>query len=425
MRQSHFAFVVFLVVLVLALAALAYVLIMSTTPARPQSYVFEACFSSLAYPVAMAFASDGRIFYAERLTGNIRIIENGSVLPTPFFTFSNLNAAGERGLLGLALAPGFPQDPWIYAYYSSFNPANNTYENRVVRVRTAGDNGTAMQVLLSGIPSGTLHNGGVIAFGSDGELYALIGDGDIPEAAQSLSALNGKVIRMKPDGSVPPDNPFVNVAGADSYVYTYGHRNMFGIAFHPVTHVAYITENGPSDSDEINLLVPGGNYGWPVVRGIAHTPPYIDPILAYSSVIVPTNAVFYTGSAYPTLHGDFLFGDWKYHRLHDLKLAPPNYGTVTNDSILATAPDGILDVDQSPDGFVWVSTASALYRLVPVSSPSAGTVLLSGFLSGLALAASPRNLSKGHDVPARNAGVPHPGRGPPQGVPRSGVRNPA
>ncbi|MEK6988260.1 MAG: PQQ-dependent sugar dehydrogenase [Candidatus Thermoplasmatota archaeon] len=426
MRQSRLALLVFVLVLAVLAAAMAYVLLSSSpSPPRIGSYTFEVRYSNLNWVDALAFAPDGRIFFAERLSGSIRIIRGGSLLPTPFFSFANVDFTGERGLLGLALAPGFPQDPWMYAYYTHHDTANDTFENRIVKVQASGDNGTAMQILLDGIPSATIHNGGVIVFGPDGKLWVVVGDGAVPSSAQDLSALTGKVLRLNPNGSVPSDNPFAGNASANPYVYSYGHRNMFGIAFHPVTHSAYVTENGPSDSDEINLLVAGGNYGWPIVRGIAHTPPYLDPVLAYTPVIVPTNAVFYTGSVYGLLEGDLLFGDYANHRLHDLELAPPDYDVVTIDSTVATVPSGIVGVAQSPDGYVWVTTASAMYRLVPVTGPAAAQAALPIAFCGLAVPASPRNLSKGHAVPTRNAGVPHRERGPPQGVPRAVVRNPA
>lgn len=429
MRQSRFALLVFVLVLAVVAAAMVYILLSSPpSPPRTGSYAFDSRYSNLNWPDALAFAPDGRIFFAERLTGNLRIIRDGSLLPTPFYSLANVDGSGERGLLGLALAPGFPQDPWVYSYYTHHDTANGTFENRIVRVQAAGDSGTTMEILLGGIPSATIHNGGVIAFGPDGKLWAVVGDGAVANSAQDLFTLTGKVLRMNPDGSVPSDNPFVGNASTNPYVYTYGHRNMFGIAFHPATRAAYVTENGPTDSDEVNLLMPGGNYGWPIVRGIAHTPPYIDPILAYTPVIVPTNAVFYTGSVYGLLEGDLLFGDYANHRLHVLKLAPPNYDAVTNDSIVASVPSGIVGVAQSPDGDVWVTTASAMYRLIGPLHPAANQGLLLQPLlplGALAVLAPLRNFSKGHDVPTRDAGVPHPERGPPQRVPRAGVRDPA
>jgi len=180
-------------------------------------------------------------------------------------------------------------------------------------------------------------------------------------------------VRLNADGTVPSDNPFVGVVGANPYVYTYGHRNMFGIAFHPESGRAYVTENGPQDNDEVNLLVAGGNYGWPAVLGKANIPPYIDPLIVYTPVIVPTNAAFYTGPDLPQSQGDLILGDWATHGLHGLRLQPP-YGTaIVSETILTTAPEGILDVEMGPDGMIWATTPSAIYRLVPISSPQTGS----------------------------------------------------
>ena len=121
------------------------------------------------------------------------------------------------------------------------------------------------------------------------KLYAAIGDAQDSAKAQDLTVLHGKVLRMNDDGSPPPDNPFVGWPLVQPLVYTYGHRNVFGLAFHPVTGRPYVSENGPDRDDEVNLLVPGGNYGWPSITGDGNLPGFIDPIVTYSGVIAPTS----------------------------------------------------------------------------------------------------------------------------------------
>jgi len=359
--------------------------ITSPVPSNP-AVDLELYLPNLAFPTALAFASDGRIFYAERFTGAIRIIVNGSVLPTPFFTLGNTATSGEQGLLGLALHPDFPATPWVYAYQTFDDPSGGLY-NRIVRILASGDVGTAFEVVLDQIPAASFHNAGVIAFAPDGTLFALLGDATQSGLAQDLSALNGKVVRLNADGTVPQDNPFVGIGSANPFVYTYGHRNMFGIAFHPDSGRAYITENGPQDSDEVNLLVPGGNYGWPDVRGKANNPSYVDPLIVYTPVIAPTNAAFYTGSDLPAWQGDLFFGDWNTRRLHALALQPPDGTSVANETILATAPAGILDVEMGRDGRMWFTTSSAIYRLVPAAPAAAMTSVLIGSSALLAAAA--------------------------------------
>ncbi|MBI4417120.1 MAG: PQQ-dependent sugar dehydrogenase, partial [Euryarchaeota archaeon] len=169
----------------------------------------EEYMTGLNWPVALAFAPDGRIFYAERFTGAIRIIQNRALLPQPFYTLENTAAGGEQGLLGLALDPAFPAGPYVYAYHTFDDPANGIVYNRIVRIRASGNAGTFDRVVLDRIPAAGVHNGGILAFGPDGKLYATDGDATNTAAAQDLSALNGKIMRINPDGSVPSDNPFV------------------------------------------------------------------------------------------------------------------------------------------------------------------------------------------------------------------------
>jgi quinoprotein glucose dehydrogenase len=310
----------------------------------------------LEFPTAFAEAADGRTFIAERFTGRIRVLRDGVLEPGPFATLPGTATAGEQGLLGLALDPAFPQSPWLYAYQTYAPPSGGLY-NRIVRIAADVDTGRTLEVILAPLPASTIHNGGVIAFGTDGKLYALVGDAQSPNAAQDLRALNGKVLRLNPDGTVPEDNPFAQAPNANPYVYTYGHRNMFGIAFHPVTARAYVTENGPTEDDEINVLVPGGNYGWPVVSGVANRPAYIDPIATYTPTIAPTNAAFAPGFG-----GDLVFGDWKTGSLRRLRLVPPTYEAVASQEVLVIAPEGILDVDVALDGALRFTTPTTLFR---------------------------------------------------------------
>src|SRR6266480_3874969 len=268
----------------------------------------------------LAVSPDGRVFFAERFSGRIQVLGNTTILDSTFFAIPEIASSGEQGLLGLAVDPNFPNRPYVYVYYTRDDVANGTVYNRIVRIRSSGSIGIGMDVLRDRSVASTIHNAGVIEFGPDGKLYALVGDAANSASAQDLSGPNGKVLRINPDGTVPSDNPFVGRPGADADVYTFGHRNMFGIAWSPGTHAGYVSENGPQDSDEINLLIPGGNYGWPNVRGIARTPTF-----------------------------------------------------------LATAPDGILEVEMGLDGTLWLTTPSGIYRLAPVpvnSTPMAGSGII-------------------------------------------------
>jgi len=188
-------------------------------------------------------------------------------------------------------------------------------------------------------------------------------------------SLLGKVLRMNSDGSAASDNPFYGSLSWENRVYTYGNRNMFGIAWHPATGRAYITENGPACNDEVNLLGAGSNYGWgpSATCGTPPPPPANtnqdgpNPVLPLdfwrTPTIAPTNAAFYTGSLLPRSRNDLMFGAYNDARLRDLTLSADGTSAV-NETILLTASSGILDVEMGRDGFLWVTTAAAIYRLV-------------------------------------------------------------
>lgn len=333
-------------------------------------------------PIALGFAPDGRIFFAERFTGNIRIIQSGSLLPTPFYTLTSTATAGERGLLGLALDPDFGSSPYVYAYQTYNDVTNGTIYNRIVRILANGNTGLSHTVILRMPPlsSATNHNGGVIAFGPDKKLYAVVGENANPSLSQNPLSPMGKVLRMNPNGTAPTDNPFVGNSSWNPLVFSYGHRNMFGLAFHPVTIRPYVTENGPACNDEINLLAAGGNFGWGPAATCSTPPPApnntnrdgpnrILPIWWWGGTICPTNAAIYGGPYFPAWRGDMFMGDCNFNRFHRIDLVPPAYDSVKNDTILWTAPSTIFDVEQGPDGAIWITTDTAIYRYWDSAQP--------------------------------------------------------
>jgi glucose/arabinose dehydrogenase len=399
--RARIAFLAALITIIVALAGLTYIWLSAPRPTGgnlpgDESVTLAVVRTGLRYPIALAFAPDSRVFYAERATGNIQILGTATTNTTTFYTLTGTDSSGERGLLGLALDPDFPTTPYVYAYQTYNDASNGTLYNRIVRIRANGDVGVSHTVLLALPPptGASNHNGGVIAFGPDGKLYAVVGEQAIPMRSQEQSSPLGKVLRMNPDGSAPTDNPFAGNSSWNPLVYTYGHRNMFGLAFQPTTGLAYVTENGPNDNDEVNRLVPGSNYGWPTVRGIANTPPYIDPVVAYPSIIVPTNAAFYTANVPAASRNHLVFGSYLDHRLRDLALDPSDGSRVLKETTLATAPDAIIDVEMGLDEYLWVTTPSAIYRLVPrsqVSAPFSGSPALPSSIAAVAMT----NLERG------------------------------
>jgi glucose/arabinose dehydrogenase len=238
-----------------------------------------------------------------------------------------------------------------------------------------------VEVVLDGIPAGTNHNGGILGFAPDGTLFATTGDAGNSANSQDNGTLAGKVLRMDPDGSIPADNPIPG-----SPVYTLGHRNVFGLAFHPVTGTPYVSENGPGQDDEVNVLEPGRNYGWPNGTGPLQDPQYVDPILTFPSVIAPTGLAFYTGTAVPAWRDSLFLGDWNRGVVQRIALGGPTYRVVTGTEVVdSLGGSGVLDVEDGPDGFLYYSSPDAIYRVrEPGGPPGPGP---SGFGVALVLIA--------------------------------------
>lgn len=310
----------------------------------------------LDFPVSFVFTPDGRILFNELRTGQVRVLDAGVLLPEPLARVPVVTG-GERGLLGLALHPRFPEEPWVYVYHTTRRGL--LLINQVTRLRVEGNRATAAEMVGPAIPSGLIHNGGRLGF-QGGHLFITTGDTNRPALAQNPRSLAGKVLRLAPEGAVPADNPLPG-----SPIFTLGHRNVFGLAFHPATGTPFITENGPDRDDEINRLTPGGNYGWPLVLGQAAVPGFIDPLVTFTPVIAPTGAAFYTGRRYgPAARNALFFGDWSTGAIRRLELEPPDFTRVRRvEPVVQVEPRGVLDVVNGPDGFLYFSTPTAIWRI--------------------------------------------------------------
>jgi glucose/arabinose dehydrogenase len=326
----------------------------------------QSVLPGLNFPVGMSLAPDGRVFFNERLTGNIRIINpQWQLVNTPFCQLS-IATSGEQGLLGLVLDPDFANNKFVYVYHSASSPLRN----RVVRYTESSGSCTQETIILDNLPASTNHNGGIIQFGPDGKLYVIIGDAENTANAQNLTSLAGKVLRVNPDGSAPSDNPFISNTNANAKkVFSLGHRNSYGFTFHGHTGHLWETENGPSDNDEINRVVSGGNYGWPTVRGIAGNANFRDPILAYVSVIAPTGiiAIQENSTAYPTAYrNNLLFTAWNDGRIRRVVLSGTDLTSLGSTSTAYNGGQGnLLSLMLGADGFVYVSNTNAIFKVVP------------------------------------------------------------
>ncbi|HEX9123810.1 MAG TPA: PQQ-dependent sugar dehydrogenase [Actinomycetota bacterium] len=305
------------------------------------------------FPTNLAFAPDGRVFFTERVSGAVRILRDGRLLQEPFFTVRVDTKVNETGLLGIAVNPDFTEDPWVYLYYS--DPSLG--RNRLIRVRADGDHGADEQVLLEAISTAAgWHNGGDMAFGADGKLYLVTGDGHDAAMAQDPTSLGGKILRLNPDGTIPGDGPLPG-----SPVYALGIRNSFGICFDPESGALWETENGTTEWDEVNRIEPGANHGWPEQLGPGGDPSFAQPVLAYEREIVPTGCAVADGALW--------FGDYG-GNLHRATFPASSDEGTPRDEVVAVFDHGITDVARAPDGSLWVATDQAIYRSDPGFSPS-------------------------------------------------------
>ena len=320
----------------------------------------------LTVPVAMAVVPDGRMFVNEQLSGRVRVVNTATWQLQADFCNVSVSAIGEMGLLGIAIDPDFSSNHYVYLYYTVDSP----YRNRVVRYTDTSGVCTNPTIIVDNIPASGIHNGGIIHFGPDRNLYIMTGDAAQASLAQDLTYLGGKMLRVKADGTAAVGNPFIgnpSFPGADPRIYSFGHRNSFGFTFHPSTGHLWQTENGPDKNDEVNRIVAGGNYGWPTVQGIANNPLFIDPIVAFTPPFAPTNIVVVNSPHYPTsFQGNLIFGDFVQGKLRRLILDATltHLGATPIESFTGNG-EPIIGLVNGPDGFLYASSTTSIYRVVP------------------------------------------------------------
>jgi len=314
---------------------------------EPAEYDVEVWIKNLQIPWSLVFISEDKALVTER-TGQIRLIKKGQLIEKPYKVIEEVTPIGEGGLMGLVKHPNFKEEKYLYVMYTYVDEGE--IFNRVTRYFDTGSTLEFDRIIIDNIPGSNVHNGGRIAFGPDGMLYICTGDTWQSEIAQDKQNLGGKILRLSPEGNIPQDNPF-----PDSPVYSLGHRNPQGLAWHPETNDLFSSEHGPSGEfglygrDIINVIVKGGNYGWPLVLGYANIDPYLDPIIMWLKATPPSGIAFWdnrlfvaslrskalvrieikqSGNTYEVIDIDRLFADdWYsgiYGRLRDAVVGPDN-----------------------------------------------------------------------------------------------------
>lgn len=341
----------------------------------------RALTEGLDHPWGMAFLPDGRLLVTER-PGRLRIIDKQWKLqPEPVSGLPEVRQVGQGGLLDVTLHPDFENNRRVYFAYAAEN--EDGIGTEVAYGELDGDALKNVKVIFRALPKadGGMHFGSRLLFAPDGKLFITLGErGDRPQAQQLDSHL-GSTIRLNPDGSVPEDNPFVDREGARPEIYTYGNRNVQGIALHPDTGEVWTHEHGPQGGDEINILKAGVNYGWPVITygenygtgtkiGVGtHKEGMAQPLYYWDSSIAPSGMAFYTGDAFPEWRGDLFVGSLKFLLLARLELED---GKVTHEERFLQGRLGrIRDVVTPGDGYIYLLTDAdngVLARLEPVEA---------------------------------------------------------
>jgi glucose/arabinose dehydrogenase len=333
--------------------------------------VVETVARGLEYPWGLAFLPDGRMLVTER-PGRVRVISPDGQLSLPLSGVPRVYE-GEGGLLDVALDPKFPINRLVYLTYGEPRDGGGATAAGRARLNSTGTALKDFQVIFRqqpAVPDGH-HFGSRLAFTPDGTLFISTGDRYDVDRAQDLSTHVGKLIRINPDGSVPPDNPFVNRSDVKPEIWSYGHRNIQGLAVHPETGVLWEGEFGPRGGDEINIPEPGRNYGWPLVSWGDHDdgreipkpptrPDLADAIYHWTPSISFSGIAFYTGDAFPAWRGNLLLAGLASEALTRLTLD----GTRVTGEKRIPMGERIRHIVQGPDGFVYILIDDAGGRIL-------------------------------------------------------------
>jgi len=346
-------------------------------PAAAVEYRIETLADGLEHPWSVAVLPDGRMLVTER-AGRLRIIEDGRLLEEPVRGVPEAYVRSQAGLFEVLLDPDYAANGWIYLSLAHGDAAASG--TRVVRGRLSGNQFIDQQVIFDIQPprDRPVHYGARMTFMSDGTLVIGLGDGfDYREAAQRLDSHTGTIVRIRRDGSVPADNPFIDTDGALPEIYSYGHRNVQGLVFDDESGRLWAHEHGPRGGDEVNLVQAGRNYGWPVATfGVdysgARISPYTsrpgmeDPVLHWTPSIAPSGMTLYRGMQFPEWQGDLLVTALVAREVRRLELDGER--VVAQEALFGEIGARLRDIRVAPDGALLLLTDSPRGQVLRISA---------------------------------------------------------
>ena len=371
---------------ILALSGTAVLSEDTTYRSALHDYRLVTVVDALVQPWSIAFLPGGDMLITER-PGRLRIVRQGKLLPQAVEGVPQVFHSGQGGLLEVMPHPNFASNRLLYLSYSKPGADDSQSRTALIRGRFENDRLTGVEQLFEAVARGRNHFSGKIAFDGKGFLFLSLGDRQVPpegnleaHPAQDLSNHHGKIVRLHDDGRVPSDNPFVNRSGARPEIWSYGHRNVQGLAIHPATGELWANEHGPQGGDELNRIDPGKNYGWPVIgygvnyqTGLAiHTGTHRQGMEQPTHLWIPSIGIsglmIYTGDRFPQWKNNLFAGGMAGQQLARLTLNGQRFA----EESMVPQMGRIRDVRQGPDGFIYLVTddrdgkPTPIYRMEPV-----------------------------------------------------------